>query len=151
LLLLKNIRISRKILLLLGLLMALSAAITGFAAYNISDLARSERGLVNGDGASLRWAASAQEHMTRAHQLVFQVDDTDFSASGALRSRLADEERGLNSDLDHFRAVMTPNEQPLDGAVRLGAARYESFAANDIRLLQTAGRAPAEALLLSTI
>jgi len=81
--------------------------------------------------------------MTRVHQLVFQINDTDFNASGALRSRLFDEEHGLNSDMDHFHAVMTPDEAPLYGAIRAGSARYAVFAATDISLLQTAGRSAA--------
>jgi PAS domain S-box-containing protein len=130
-------------------MVALSAAVTGFAAYNILTLARSERALVDGDGASLRWAASAQEHMTRAHQLVFQIDDTDFGASGALRARLVDEETGLNADLDHFRAIMTSDERVLYEVIRTRSTRYAAFAATDISLLQTSGRTRADALLLS--
>jgi PAS domain S-box-containing protein len=146
----KKLSISTKIVFLFSLLVALSAAITGFASYNILALARSERALVDGDGASMRWAASAQEHMTSQHQLVFQIDDTDFAAGGALRSRLADEENALNSDMDHFHAVMTPDERSLYGAIRARSARYAAFAANDIGLLQTAGRARAKSQLLSS-
>src|SRR5476651_158913 len=115
---LRNIRVSRKIVFVLSLSAVLSAAIAGFAAYNIWDLAKGDRAIVDGDAASIRWAASAQEHMTSVHQLVFQINDTDFSASGALRSRLFDEESGLNSDVDHFHAVMTPDETALYGVIR---------------------------------
>jgi len=146
---LRNISISKKIVFVLGLSAVLSAAIGGFAAYNISDLAKGDRAIVDGDAASLRWAASAQEHMTQVHQLVFQINDTDFSASDALRNRLSDEEHGLNSDMDHFHAIMTPDETSLYGLIRARSERYAEFAATDISLLQTVGRSPAEALLLS--
>jgi len=147
---LSNMRISTKILFLLGLLMALSASISGFAAYNISGLARGEQTLVNGDAASLKWAASAQEHLTSAHQIVFQINSTEFSASGELRSSLLEEEDGLRSDMDHFRAIMTPDEAPLYRTIMSRSDRYMKIAADDIRLLQSTGRAPAQALLLSS-
>jgi PAS domain S-box-containing protein len=146
---LRNIRVSRKIVFVLSLSAVLSAAIAGVAAYNIWELAKGDRAIVNGDAASLRWVASAQEHMTRVHQLVFQINDTDFSASAALRSRLFDEESGLNSDMDHFHAVMTPDETQLYGVIRARSERYTRFAASDISLLQTFGRTRAESLLLS--
>jgi signal transduction histidine kinase/CheY-like chemotaxis protein len=147
---LSNMRISTKILFLLSLLIALSAAISGFAAYNISSLARGERALVNGDAASMRWAASAQEHMTSAHQFVFQINSTDFSASGGLRSGLIEEEDGLKSDMGHFRAIMSPDETPLYRAVMARSSRYMAIAADNIRLLRSGDRARAEALLLSS-
>ena len=144
---LRNMRISRKILFLLGLLVTLSAAIAGFAAHNISDLARGERAIVDGDAASLRWAASAQEHMTRMHQLVFQINDASPAARGVLRDRLLDEENDLNSDMDQFHAVMTPDEAPLYGVIRDRSNRYSQIAANDLRLLWANDRAGATALL----
>jgi len=146
---LRNVRVSRKIVFVLSLSAVLSAAIAGFAAYTIWGLAKGDRAIVDGDAASLRWAASAQEHMTRVHQLIFQINDTNFGASGALRGRLFDEENGLNSDMDHFHAVMTADETSLYGEIRARSERYAEFAATDIRLLQTVGRSPAEALLLS--
>ena len=147
---LRDTRISTKVVFVVGLLVALSAVIAGFAAYTISDLARSDRAIVDGDAASLAWAASAQEHMTRSHQLVFQINDADFSVSGGLRSRLANEESALNSDMNHLHAVMTPDEVTLDSLVLARKGRYAEFAANDIELLRTAGRVRAEALLLSS-
>ena len=106
--LLSDMRIARKLALVLTLLLAISAAIGGFSAYNIWSLARTERAIVNGDVAGLRWVASAQEHMTRVHQLVFQINATPFSASAQLRDRLSFEERGLSSDLGRLRAVISP-------------------------------------------
>jgi len=106
--------------------------------------------MVDGDAASLRWAASAQEHMTRVHQLVFQINDTDFGANDVLRDRLLDEESGLNSDMDHFHAVMTPNEAALYGEIRLRSKRYAEMAANDMSLLRSGDRARAQSLLLTT-
>jgi len=146
---LRHMSVARKIVFVLGLSAVLSAGIGGFAAYNIWDLANGDRAIVDGDAASIRWAASAQEHMTRAHQLVFQINDTDFSASSVLRSRLFDEENGLNSDMDHFHAVMTPDETPLYDVIRARSERYAGFAATDISLLQSVGRPRAETLLLS--
>jgi len=146
---LRNTRISGKIYFLLGLLLLLSIVIAGFAARNISELARGEQAMVDGDAASLRWAASAQEHMTRSHQLAFQINDTGFNASGELRDRLRHEQSSLNSDLDQFHAVMTPDEAALYGAIRNRSERYAKFVANDIRLLRSDDRASAKAVLLS--
>src|SRR5580658_3494995 len=88
--------------------------------------------------------------MTRAHQLVFQINDAGFSASGVLRAQLLREEADPHSDMEHFHAAMTPDERSLDGAIQVRSARYAAFAANDVGLLQTAGRAPAQALMLSS-
>ena len=147
--LLRSTRISGKIYVLLGLLLLLSVTNVGFAARNISELARGEGAMVDGAGASLRWAASAQEHMTRVHQLVFQINDTGFEASGGLRDRMHDEENGLNSDLDQFHAIMTPDEAALYRAAREGSGRYAKMAETEIRLLQSEDRAGARALLLT--
>jgi len=144
---LRNMRISRKIFFLLGLLVTLSAVIAGYAAHNISDLARGERAIVDGDAASLRWAASAHEHMTRMHQLVFQINDADSVAGEVIRGSLLGEENGLKSDMDHFQSVMTPDETTLYRAIRALSKRYADIAANDVLLLAADDRAGANALL----
>jgi len=146
---LRNIGISRKIFLLLGLLLALSAVITAFAARNISDLAGSERAVVDVDASSLRWVAAAQEHLTRTHQLVFQIVDTDSGASAALQTRLLDEETGRRSDLNHYRPLMTPDEVTLYREVQIGSRRYEDVAANTIHRLKSGDPTGAKSLLLS--
>jgi PAS domain S-box-containing protein len=147
---LRNARISRKIFLLLGLLVALSAIIAGFAARNISDLAKDERAVVDVDASSLRWVASAHEHQTRAHQLLFEIVDTDFSASVALRARLLDEEAGVSSNMGRYHPLMTSDEATLYSDVQNGNRRYEDVADNTIRMLRSADPAGAKSLLLSS-
>lgn len=145
--LLSDMRIARKLALVLTLLLAISAAIGGFSAYNIWSLARTERAIVNGDVAGLRWVASAQEHMTRVHQLVFQINATPFSASAQLRDRLSFEERGLSSDLGRLRAVISPEEEHLYLQIQAGVRRYMTMAARDIEFLKSGRQTEADALL----
>ncbi len=147
---LRNMRISNKIIAVLGLLAILSAGITAFGAYNIADLAGSTQRLVDQQAESLRLVGSAQEHLSRMHQLAFQINGSEPSAADQLHTRYLIERDGMNSNLDQFAALMDANEAPFYHIVRSEFAKYDENTAGDLDLLKQSKKAEADQSLRST-
>ena len=78
----RHIRISTKILFALSLFAVLCAGLVAFAAFSIADLAAGTQRIVSHQAESLRLASSAREHVTRMHQLAFQIIDDVLAALG---------------------------------------------------------------------
>ena len=92
-------RISNKIIGVLGLFALLCIALTILAAGSFNDLAVNEQRLLDHSATSLRLAAEAQEHLTRLHQLAFQINQSEAAVHAPLLKKFASETEELNADL----------------------------------------------------
>jgi methyl-accepting chemotaxis protein len=152
---LKRMRISTKIFYTLGLFVALSVGLTTLGAYQLDDLAAGTQHLVDHEAAALHLTGSAQEHMTRMHQLVFQMND-DSEKIAPLQLKFQDEYDALNSDMAALQVVMSGdvNSSTSDAALYdhavAGIDQYYNAETQYRHLLVEKNNPAAEALLLST-
>jgi methyl-accepting chemotaxis protein len=107
---LKRPRISHTIVAMLGLFALLCAGVTGLAAHSIQALANNENHLVDRHVAALRLAALDQEHLTRLHQLAFQINDTDPGLLPPLLRKVASETAEMKVDLARLRPLVAPSD-----------------------------------------
>ena len=121
---LKRPRISHTIIALLGLFALLCAGITGLAAHSIQALANNENHLVNRHATALRLAALNQEHLTRLHQLAFQVDDTDPALLPPLLRKVASETAEMRADLARLRPLVAAADAELFRTASDSASAY---------------------------
>jgi methyl-accepting chemotaxis protein len=121
---LKRPRISHTIIALLGLFALLCAGVTGLAAKSILGLASRESHLVNHHAAFLRLAALNQEHLTRLHQLAFQINDTDPADFPPLRAKIRTETAELKADLAAMRPLVDAPDAELFRTASDGSDTY---------------------------
>lgn len=75
----KKLRISAKILIVLAMFAALCAALVAVSTYHVSSLAGITQSVVFHTLENLRLAHVGQQHMLRLHQLAFQLNDSEES------------------------------------------------------------------------
>ena len=152
---LRRMRISTKIFCTLGLFVALSVGLTALGAYQLDDLAAGTQHLVDHEAAALHLAGMAHEHMTRMHQLAFQLND-DSEKIAPLQLKFQDEYDALNSDMAALHIVMssdvdsTASDAALYDRAVAGIDQYYNAETQYYHLLVEKNGSAAEALLLST-
>jgi methyl-accepting chemotaxis protein len=149
---LKRMRISTKIFCTLSVFVVLCLGLTAFSAYELNDLAAGTQRLVNEEAAALHLAGSAQEHMTRMHQLAFQMND-DVTQMAPLQARFQDEYDGLNSDMAALQLAMANDSSAADAGLYKRASegidQYYNAQTQYRRFLADRNMQAAEALILS--
>src|SRR5580692_7310168 len=152
---LKRLRISTKIFFTLALFVVLNLVLNVIGAYEINNLAVGAQNIVNHEATALHLTGSAQEHMTRMHQLVFQMND-DVAKIAPLQDRFESEYKQLNSDMAALRPIIADavdfNVSDLELFERAleSSHRYERMEGQYHAFL-TGNKLPeAETLLLST-
>ncbi|HSZ75090.1 MAG TPA: methyl-accepting chemotaxis protein, partial [Rhizomicrobium sp.] len=152
---LKRLRISTKIFCTLGLFIALDAIITVIGVYEIDNLAAGTQNLVNRQAAALHLIGTAQEHMTRMHQLVFQMND-DISKVAPLQAQFQSENDELNAKMVALRPIVVDDsdagvtDMVLFERALEAAHRYYRMEGQYHTLLMSNKLPEAEALLIST-
>jgi methyl-accepting chemotaxis protein len=146
---LKQKRLSIKIMFGFGLFVLFGAAITGFAAYCIDDLASGTERLAQHSAESVRLAGLSQEHLTRIHQLTFQLNDSDAAHFTAVAARIERERRDTTVDLAALDALMDPDDLAFFETASNGLAQYDSVRARQRLLLEKGRRGDAIALVMS--
>ena len=144
-------RISNKILAVLAMFALLGAGLTFLASSSIRQLAANERRLIDVHAANLRLTELSQEHLTRLHQLAFEIVSADGPGRGHLQQRFGREASELQSYLANFRPLASPADEQLlksggqsaQDYLALWARTSASLAAGDqrgaLKLLQTTG------------
>ncbi|MDB5441263.1 MAG: mcpU [Caulobacteraceae bacterium] len=147
---LKKPRISHPIIALLGLFALLCAGVTGLAAGSNRALAHNEDHLVNRHAAVLRLAALNQEHLTRLHQLAFQINDSGPAALAPLDRKVQSETAEFTTDIatlaplvdaedaETFRTASESANAYISVMAQLRAAPF-SHARDGATVLQRAG------------
>ncbi|HEY0438089.1 MAG TPA: HAMP domain-containing methyl-accepting chemotaxis protein [Phenylobacterium sp.] len=133
---LKRPRISHTIIAMLALFALLCAGITGLAAHSLRGMAATESRLVNRHAAGLRLAALDQEHLTRLHQLAFQINDTEPALLTPLMRKVASETAELQGDLARLRALIDPSDAE---AFRIASDSANAYITMISQLMATPG------------
>jgi len=144
-------RISHKILAILALSALLCAALTGLAASSIHALSQEEQRLIKVHVAGLRLAAAGQEHLTRIHQLAFQmVNEDEATVISTLADRFQSEARELAANLAGLRPLVEPEDQPVLATATVAANEYVALAPRIRAAAAAHDRATAIQLMRST-
>src|SRR5258708_29347075 len=106
-------RISMTILFALSLFAVLCAGLGAFAAFSIADLAAGTQRIVSHQAESLRLASSAREHVTRMHQLAFQIIDSVSNDWGEPQGTLDEETKLARPDLKTLPSAATRDARAL--------------------------------------
>ncbi|HSZ11909.1 MAG TPA: methyl-accepting chemotaxis protein [Rhizomicrobium sp.] len=152
---LKRLRISTKIFFTLALFVVLNLVLNVIGAYEINNLAVGAQNIVNHEAAALHLTGSAQEHMTRMHQLAFQLND-DITKMAPLQARFQSEYDELNSDMESLRRIIASggdsNVSDLELFERAleAAHRYDRMEVQYHAFLAADKLSDAETLILST-
>ena len=144
-------RISNKILTVLAMFALLGAGLTYLASNSIRELAANEQRLIDVHAANLRLAELSQEHLTRLHQLAFQIVSSEGPEQGRLQRRFGSEAAEAKTFLSGLRPLTSPADadllvtggQSIQDYVALWSRISATLAGGDRRgalnLLQTAG------------
>ncbi|MBI3516131.1 MAG: MCP four helix bundle domain-containing protein [Proteobacteria bacterium] len=108
--LLSNLPIAVKILIAVGLMTVLAAAVAGGAIRELNRLNQLTQKLAHDDAHSLYLASTSNERMTRAHQLTIEL----ILASD--RSEIAEIERRIDEQLQQLKVLMGELRPFMDGA-----------------------------------
>src|ERR1700722_2051497 len=107
--LLSNLPIAFKILIAIGLMTLVAAAVSGGAISELASLNRLTQKLANDDAHSLYLASAANEKMTRAHQLTIELILASESAE------IADIERRIDQQIQQLKGLMGELRPFMDG------------------------------------
>src|SRR5258708_7368346 len=107
--LLSNLPIAFKILLAVGLMTVMAAAVAGGASRELSMLNALTQKLASDDAHSLYLAASANERMTRAHQLTIELILANE------RDEIAEIERRIDAQIQQLKGLMGELRPFMDG------------------------------------
>ncbi len=146
----RHIRISTKILLALSLFAVLCAGLVVFAAVCITDLAAGTQRIVSHEAEALRLASSAQERLTRMHQLAFQINDSVSNDWGELQGSFDEETKAARAELKTLQTVVTARETSAVADASHAIDQYIAVAAQIESLLQSTRHDDAQNLLKTT-
>src|SRR5207253_3326145 len=128
-------RISHKIVSVLCLFALLGAGMTALAVTSIEDLARKQQHLVDQHVAALRITAVAQEHLTRLHQLAFQMHDAEPADRSALEQTVRTETDEMLTAFGELDPLLESSDRNVFQAAAAGAKSYVAMGDKSLALL----------------
>ena len=122
--LLSDLRISRKILIVLAMFAALCAALVALSTYHVSSLAGITQNVVFHTMENLRLAHVGQVHMLRLHQLAFQLNDSE--TPDKVYEDVEVERERMMGDLETLRELLDAEDAEPFNRIVQGIAAYNA-------------------------